>query len=390
MAEGISRRLGLYCHIPFCASSCDFCAFYREKPHRRDLESFLEGMEEELDWMEPDRPFDTIFWGGGTPSLLPAKDLERLGCAVVENGGGRAEEWTVEMAPSTVKPDKLEVLKALGVNRISMGVQSFSDRFLEILGRRHGSKQVYQAYDWIRQAGFGNVNLDLMIALPGQGMEDLLGDLEEACRLEPDHLSAYGLTFEEDTVLWAKLARGELRRDEDREADLYEAVWDFLPAHGYRQYEISNFCRPDFLCRHNLDTWRMREWIGVGPSAASQYDRIRYSNAADLPTWLAQTRAEVGDRHEVRLLTDSDLLEDAVIFGLRMQEGVSIDELSRRFPHNGVEAFSPFFEFLKGEGLATIADGDRVKLTRPGKLLADRIGVAFLNSLQEIGHVGSI
>ncbi|MBC9868184.1 MAG: radical SAM family heme chaperone HemW [Opitutae bacterium] len=381
MAETTSRRLGLYCHIPFCASSCDFCAFYREKPYRSDLESYLDGMEEELDWMEPDRPFDTIFWGGGTPTLLPAKDLERLGRAVVENGGGRAEEWTVEMAPSTVKPDKLEVLKALGVNRISMGVQSFNEHFLEILGRRHGSRQVYQAYDWIRQAGFTNVNLDLMIALPGQGLEDLLEDLEEACQLEPDHLSAYGLTFEEDTVLWAKLAKGELRRDEDREADLYEAVWDFLPAHGYHQYEISNFCRPGFHCRHNLDTWRMKEWIGVGPAAASQHERVRYSNAADLPAWLGQTRAEVGDRHDVRLLTDSELLEDAVIFGLRMDEGVSINELSRRFPNYRGEAFSAFFEFLKGEGLATIVGGDRVKLTRSGKLLTDRIGVAFLNSL---------
>ncbi len=381
MIEATSRRLGLYCHIPFCASSCDFCAFYQEKPYRRDLESYLDGMEEELDWMERDRPFDTIFWGGGTPSLLPAKDLERLGRSVVENGGGRAEEWTVEMAPSTVKPDKLEVLKALGVNRISMGVQSFNERFLEILGRRHGPRQVYRAYDWIRQAGFTNVNLDLMIALPGQGMKDLLEDLEEGCRLEPDHLSAYGLTFEEDTVFWAKLAKGELRRDEDREADLYEAVWDFLPAHGYHQYEISNFCRPDFPCRHNLDTWRMKEWIGVGPAAASQHERVRYSNAADLTTWLGQTRVEVGKRHEVRLLTDSELIEDAVIFGLRMEEGVSINELSRRFPQYRVEALSPFFEFLEREGLATFVNGDRVKLTRTGKLLADRIGVAFLNSL---------
>ena len=346
-----------------------------------DLDSYLDGMEEELDWIKPDHPFDTIYWGGGTPSLLPAKDLERLGQAVVENGGGGAEEWTVEMAPSTVKPDKLEVLKALGVNRISMGVQSFNEHFLEILGRRHGPRQVYQAYDWIRQAGFANVNLDLMVALPGQRMEDLLGDLEEACRLEPDHLSAYGLTFEEDTVLWVKLAKGQLRRDEDREAEMYEAVWDFLPAHGYRQYEISNFCRPSFSCRHNCDTWRMREWIGVGPAAATQYGGFRYSNAADLSIWLGQTRADVEDRREVRLLTENDLLEDAVIFGLRMEEGVSINELSTRFSHYRVQALSPFFEFLQGEGLVTFLKGDRVKLTRAGKLRADGIGAALLDAV---------
>ena len=198
------NRLGLYCHIPFCASSCDFCAFYQERPRRGDLDLFLGGMEEELDWVQPHRTFDTIFWGGGTPSLLPGRDLERLGRAVIENGGGSAEEWTVEMAPSTVKPDKLQVLKELGVTRISMGVQSFNENFLQALGRLHGPNQIYRAYDRIRQAGFSNVNLDLMIALPGQEIEDLRKDLVEACRLDPEHLSAYCLTFEEDTALWVK------------------------------------------------------------------------------------------------------------------------------------------------------------------------------------------
>ena len=388
MTEATPERLGLYCHIPFCASSCDFCAFYQEKPHRADIDSYLDGMEEELDWIQPKRPFDTIFWGGGTPGLLPARDLERLGRAVIESGGGQAEEWTVEMAPSTVKPDKLEVLKALGVNRISMGVQSFNERFLKVLGRRHGPKQVYRAYHWIREAGFNNVNLDLMFALPGQGLKAMLEDLEEACRLNPEHLSVYGLTFEEDTILWVKLAEGKIRRDVEREADLFEAAWDYLPAHGYLQYEISNFCRPSYPCRHNLDTWRMAEWIGVGPSAASQYGGVRYCNAPDLSIWQGQTRAEMGHRQEVQFLTDSDLLEDAVIFGLRMEEGVSIKELSERFPRQEVEILFPFVEFLQGEGLASFIDGDRVRLTRAGKLVADGIGAEFLNHLETNSHVG--
>ncbi len=373
------NRLGLYCHIPFCASSCDFCAFYQERPRRGDLDLFLGGMEEELDWMQPHRPFDTIFWGGGTPSLLPGRDLERLGRAVIESGGGSAEEWTVEMAPSTVKPDKLQVLKELGVTRISMGVQSFNENFLQALGRLHGPNQIYRAYDRIRQAGFSNVNLDLMIALPGQEIEDLRKDLVEACRLDPEHLSAYCLTFEEDTALWVKLAKGEIGQDADKDADLYEATWDFLTARGYHHYEISNFSKRNFQCLHNLNTWRMEEWIGVGPSAASQYGGIRYSNAADLDTWLGETQVEVGDRYEVRLLTDSDLLEDAVIFGLRMEEGISINDLSGRFSRNRVEAFSPLFKSLEIEGLATFVNDDRVKLTLRGKLLADRIALEFLD-----------
>ena len=372
--------LGLYLHVPFCASTCDFCAFYQEKPQRQELDRYLEGIERELNWAKPNRPIDSVFWGGGTPGLLPAKDLERLGTAVLNITGQQPIEWTVEMAPSTVKPVKLEVLKELGVNRISMGVQSFQERFLEGLGRLHRPNQIYQAYDWIREAGFDNVNLDLMIALPGQGREDLLADLREACRLDPEHLSTYCLTFEEDTALWVKLSQGKIKQDIEKDADLYELTWHELTDAGYEHYEISNFSKPGKACLHNINTWKMKEWIGVGPSAASQYLNLRYSNEADIDRWLEQVEADASARCEVVELSDEALLEDVVIFGLRMGRGISISDLSRRFRNQHIEGLTSFFRSLEAEGLAVITDEDTVRLTLQGKLLADRIAIELLEA----------
>lgn len=372
--------LGLYLHVPFCASTCDFCAFYQEKPQRKDLDRYLEGIEKELHWMPVDRPIDTVFWGGGTPGLLPAKDLQRLGEAVRAAADQQPIEWTVEMAPSTVKPDKLRVLKDLGVNRISMGVQSFDEKFLEGLGRLHRPNQIYQAYDRIREAGFQNVNLDLMIALPGQEKDDLLKDLREACRLNPEHLSTYCLTFEEDTALWVKLSQGKIKQDLEKDSELYQSTWNELTHAGYQHYEISNFSKPGRECLHNLNTWKMKEWIGVGPSAASQFQNIRYSNAADLDTWLGQVDTEVEARCEVVELTSEGLLEDAVIFGLRMGKGISIKSLSDRFGGEPLERLTSFFTALQEEGLAIVEDGDQVSLTLRGKLLADRIAIELLEA----------
>ena len=372
--------LGLYLHVPFCASTCDFCAFYQEKPQRQELDRYLEGIERELQWLQVDRPFDTVFWGGGTPGLLPAKDLDRLGRAVLKAAGQQPLEWTVEMAPSTVKPDKLNVLRELGVNRISMGVQSFQETFLEGLGRLHRPKQIYQAYDWIREAGFDNVNLDLMIALPGQTSHDLIKDLDEACRLDPEHLSTYCLTFEEDTALWVKLSQGKVKQDVEKDADLYEITWSRLTEAGYSHYEISNFAKPGHACLHNLNTWKMKEWVGVGPSAASQFNRIRYSNAASMDTWLEQVVSDISERSEVTHLSEMDLLEDVVIFGLRMGEGISLESIKQRFPGLSLDGLLGFFKSLEEAGLL-IQEGENLRLSLKGKLLADRIAVELLEAV---------
>jgi oxygen-independent coproporphyrinogen-3 oxidase len=244
---------------------------------------------------------------------------------------------------------------------------------LEALGRRHTRQQVLRAYALVRGAGFASVNLDLIFAVPGQSLESWRADLDAAMELRPDHISTYCLTFEEDTALFVKLAKGQVRLDVEKEAAFYTEAWERLEASGYAQYEISNFARAGHQCRHNLNTWRMAEWVGLGPSAASQYDGWRSSNVADLDRW--RTDVEAGqraltDRVE---LTPRILAEDSLIFGLRMNEGVSLAALRARFPEALWEKVDALAERLTQEGLAVAGDG-RLRLTLRGRLVADAVG----------------
>jgi oxygen-independent coproporphyrinogen III oxidase len=415
MRRDPAAPLGLYVHVPFCSSTCDFCAFYQEEPRRADLDRFLDGIERELELAGPRAPADTIFWGGGTPTALPARDLLRLGRTLLDHLGQPPREWTVELAPASVKPDKLAALRELGVTRLSLGVQSFSPRTLAALGRRHSPAQVQTALAAIRAAGFDNLNLDFIFAIPGQTRADWLADLRAAVALAPAHLSTYCLTYEEDTALWLKLARGQVRPDPQADADFYEATWDFLGESGFAQYEISNFARPGRECRHNLNTWAMHPWIGLGPSAASQWRGRRYANPPDLERWLAGLAAGSPARVDEVALTPALLAADALIFGLRLNRGVDLAALAARFPEIDFAALAPLWEDLAAAGLLEMpskpfppsADDSShppsslllppssftlhpssfvsppssfLRLTRAGRLVADRIGVAILEA----------
>ena len=374
-----SQPIGLYCHVPFCASTCDFCAFYQEKPRRGDLDRYLLAMDLEFAQLPRNRVLDTVFWGGGTPGLLCARDLERLGRSLLKNLSKPPVEWTIEMAPSTVKSDKLEVLRELGVTRISMGVQSFDSKILESLGRLHSPKQVYTAWERIEAAGFPQTNLDLMFAIPGQSIAQWETDIREAARLGPSHLSTYCLTFEEDTALYVKLSQGKVSIDEKKELRFYERGWELLAELGYTQYEISNFAKSDAECRHNMNTWRMHEWIGCGPSAASQYNGERYQRPANLEEWCLGMESAITPKTERVPLDDDLLLADAVIFGLRMNCGVDLQSLSARFVQAtkriDLEAKLKVFE---QEGLLELND-THYKLTHKGRLLCDSVGSALLD-----------
>jgi len=285
----------------------------------------------------------------------------------------------VELAPASVTPARLAVLREIGVTRISLGVQTFQASLLEALGRRHTPTQVRRAYERIRAANFASVNLDLMFALPGQDEAQWLADVEQAAALEPDHLSTYCLTLEEDTALWLRLSGGRERRDPTREAALYELTWDRMESLGYAQYEVSNFARPGHTCRHNLNTWRMSEWVGLGPSAASQFDGWRGANPANLQAWsegVAARRRQTEDR--VRL-TPALLAEDALVFGLRMNAGVDLADWRGRCPAAPWAAVEERLVQLEGEGLVE-RDTGRIRLTRRGRLLADAVGVELMEA----------
>jgi oxygen-independent coproporphyrinogen-3 oxidase len=377
--------LGLYVHVPFCASTCDFCAFYQTAPSAEGISRYLQSIAAEADLVRWEgRNVATVFWGGGTPGLLSPKDIRALGDIVRPRLGDGLREWTVEMAPASVTEARLDALKEIGVTRISMGAQSFQPALLEGLGRQHTREQVLRAYERIRAADFASVNIDLMFALPGQDEAAWLADLGEALALAPDHLSTYCLTFEEDTKLWVKLSKGQVKLDVEHEARLYETTWASLETAGYGQYEISNFARPGHACLHNLNTWRMQEWVGLGPSAASQHAGLRGANVADLAQW--QARLALGERvTEDRVaLTPALLAEDALIFGLRLNAGVNLAELRGRFPAAPWPAVELQIERLQDAAVAEMANG-HLRLTPRGRIIADTVGAEIMDAFVDPG-----
>ncbi|MEY4446684.1 MAG: hypothetical protein RL444_1797 [Verrucomicrobiota bacterium] len=375
MSAPVQSATALYLHVPFCASSCDFCSFYQEQPKRGEIDRYLAAIEREMELHPPGR-VETAFWGGGTPGLLPADDLRRLGHAMTK-AAGKPGEWTVELAPSSVRADKLAALKEIGVTRVSMGVQSFDDATLDALGRRHSPKQIMEAWGLIEAAGFASRNLDLIFAIPGQDEKRWTDDLARAMELNPDHLSTYCLTFEEDTAMFVKLSQGKVKIDRELEAFLYRRTWETLEAGGYSQYETSNFARPGHACRHNLITWEMGSWIGYGPSASSQWGHVRWTNPANLDQWIKGIEAGQPVREQAKALSARDLLCDALVFGLRLNEGIDLFALAERFETPVPQGVRDLFADLVEENLMELA-GTRFRLNGEGRLRADAVGVAVL------------
>jgi oxygen-independent coproporphyrinogen-3 oxidase len=375
MTPSVQPATALYLHVPFCASSCDFCSFYQEQPKRGEIDRYLAAIERELELHPPGR-VETAFWGGGTPGLLPADDLRRLGHAMTR-AAGQPNEWSVELAPSSVRADKLAALKEIGVTRVSMGVQSFDDVTLDALGRRHSPKQIMEAWELIEAAGFASRNLDLIFAIPGQDEQRWTEDLRRAIELQPDHLSTYCLTFEEDTAMFVKLSQGKVKIDRELEARLYRQTWEQLEANGYAQYETSNFARAGHACRHNLITWEMGSWIGYGPSAASQWGQRRWTNPANLDQWIKGIEAGIPVLDQVKDLSAADLLCDALVFGLRLNAGVNPAALAARFATPLPARVTHLFEALVEEGLMEAA-GSQVRLTGEGRMRADAVGVSII------------
>jgi len=368
--------LGIYIHVPFCSTTCDFCAFYQEKPSKNGIESYFRGLRDEFDRFSPNREVSTLFIGGGTPGLLKADQLNELCSLVSSHGLSPDVEWSIELAPSEITPEKLDVLKQGGVNRISLGVQTFNPKFMDALGRQHPVEKTFEAYQWIREAGFTSVNLDLLFGAPGQSLKDWEDDLAQAVDLAPDHLSTYCLTFEEDTAMYVRLAEGKVKIDPEREAEFYEFAWDYLPAYGYDQYEVSNYAKLGHACRHNLNTWAMNEWIGYGPSACSQYQGIRRKNIANLEEWAAGLHPGGTPQFiEEEKLSPIDFARDAVLFGLRMNQGIDLGQIAAKFNlQASVFAESAhFLDRLCKEGLAEKQSSYAFRLTKQGRILCDAI-----------------
>jgi oxygen-independent coproporphyrinogen-3 oxidase len=299
----------------------------------------------------------TIFFGGGTPSLLPVALMRRI---LKKIPATHATEWTIECNPSTVSTEKAKLFREFGVNRISMGVQALDDELLDVIGRVHSVKGAIESYRKLRAAGFDNINLDLMFGLPGQTMEHWRNTLRQAIELQPEHISTYCLIFEEDTHFWSLLRNGLVKPDEELELAMYEASIETLAAAGYRQYEISNFAKPSRECAHNIAYWESKDYIGVGPSACSTVGNRRWQNSAEVEGWTVC--------FEEQLTPELSAAERAA-FGMRMNAGVPADLVRGRWDEQIAELLSA--ELVQWHN-------GRLQPTRRGILFADEVAAEFV------------
>ena len=361
----------LYVHIPFCARICPYCAFYKDLLDRSQTRRFCEAVLRDVE--EQRAVFavssKTIYFGGGTPTALNTSQLEFLLGGFHERLDLSAlKEWTIEANPGSVSARKATLLHKLGVNRISLGVQSWDDNLLKILGREHTAAQAEQSFHILRDAGFLNINVDLMFGLPGQTIEQWQGTLEQTISLRPDHISAYCLTYEEDTEFFVRQSRGELKANPEADADFFEATMSTLEHAGYEQYEISNYARPGFSSVHNSAYWLGEDYLGIGPSAFSTVGLRRWQNLADYRAYADRILLGQSPVGSTENLTNQMKRGEKIALSLRMRDGVSAALLT---PFQNETR-----EFI-ALGLLGKTNGNFV-LTRAGKALADLVTEAVI------------
>lgn len=308
---------GLYIHIPFCKKRCLYCDFFSTTLLERRTEYITALLREiQARKQEAGEPIRTIYLGGGTPSTLDAEDIRRLLEAV---GTNEAEEITMELNPGDATPAYLQTLRHIGINRLSIGIQSFQDDLLQLIGRRHNAAQAIEAVQMAQDAGFDNLSIDLMYALPTQRMEQWKTDIETALRLGIQHISCYGLIYEEGTALTQCIEAGTLEAiDEDTENAMYDYLCERLKEAGFVHYEVSNFALPGYEAKHNSSYWDGTPYIGVGAGAHSYTGNVRSWNASDLEAYIRGTAAR---EHET--LTDKELYNERIMLGLRTSRGIS-------------------------------------------------------------------
>ena len=377
--------LGLYAHIPFCSAICNYCNFNRGLFDEALKTRFVDALLYEIRGAAPLIPLpsalcpDTLYFGGGTPSLLTPAEIQSVIDESRRSFGLTADaEITMEANPESVDAAALDGFREAGVNRLSFGVQSFRDAELERLGRLHSAERARKAIGAARCAGFDNVSVDLMMWLPGQDVRQWLASVEDAIEVAPDHLSLYILEVYPHLPLRQEIDRhGWTQEGDDGAAEMYERAMSLLDGAGYQQYEISNVCKPGLESRHNLKYWTDGEWWGFGPGAHSTYGDHRWRNVSSTEDYVQHIRARRTVVLDRRRLSNEERLGDALFTGLRLNRGIDLDILSRRYAIDVWERFgarlAPFCE----AGILLREDG-RLRLTRPGMLLANEVMAVFV------------
>ena len=366
---------GIYIHIPFCKQACHYCDFHFST-NQRNRKLICEAIAKEITLQTrylKNEPIETIYLGGGTPSLLTLEELEIIFTALYSNFiVSKQAEITLEANPDDLTKEKLKILKEATINRLSIGIQSFQDETLKFFNRAHNQKEAVECISLAREAGFSNISIDLIYAVPGQENSQWKKDVEQAIALQPEHLSAYALTIEEKTAFgkWQKTGRIKPIEETKAVAD-FELLMDTLAGAGYEHYEISNFCLKGYHSKHNSSYWRQQNYLGVGPSAHSYNGGTRQHNIGNNHLYL-KSLAEGKVPYEMEVLTRENQINEYNFTTLRTQWGCDLDYLAKHLNYSLLD--SVVLQQLLNQQLLTLEDSI-IRLTRRGKLLADQVAV---------------
>lgn len=378
-----SMAKAVYIHIPFCSQICHYCDFNKVFLKGQPVDEYLLAMEKEIELTLAEFPIqsdiETVYIGGGTPTALNEKQLERLMETIrLFFPFTNVREFTIEANPGDLNEEKLQLLKESGVNRLSLGVQSFNNELLGKIGRSHRARDVYRTITWAKQAGFENINADLMYRLPGQTIAHIRDSLRELKNLDIAHASIYSLIIEPQTVFYNLMNKGKLKLPtEDEEADMYAYILEEMAFIGYSQYEISNYAKAGFESHHNLVYWNNEEYYGFGAGAHSYLNGTRRSNIKPVTHYIRTVEENRLPIRESLQLTKKERMEEEMFLGLRKTEGVSADRFFEKYHVDPLEHYRlPIEQFTK-KGLLTVTDG-RIRLTKRGMFLGNEVFQAFI------------
>ena len=402
----MEKNLGLYIHIPFCVSKCAYCDFLsfpiNEKSKQTDTASwhvvaqYVEALLKEIESYQRKEyksyHVNTIFVGGGTPSILASEEVQRIFRALYKNFTiDKEAEISLEVNPGTVTREKVEAWKAVGINRLSIGLQSTNNEELKVLGRAHTFQQFQETFEMIQRAGFTNVNIDLISGIPGQTLEGFSMTLEEIGKYNPKHISTYSLMIEEGTVfgdLYGDRLIGEVASQkkplslptEEVDWEMYKRTEEVLTSFGYQRYEISNYAKDGLVCKHNTRYWEREEYLGIGLGAASLIGNIRFRNIRDMEMYLerVQRNESVREDEETETLTLKEQMDEFVFLGLRQIKGVSKAKFYQCFGEDMEVMYKVPISKLMKENLLII-EGDNVRLTKRGIDLSNAVFVEFIS-----------
>ena len=380
------RTVGIYVHIPFCKQKCRYCDFTSFSCMEDRYDDYFKCLTQEIkekadELNKEDIEIDTVYIGGGTPSIVPSEYIEDVVKLIFKKFKVlKNAEITIEVNPGTVDKEKLEKYLSIGINRLSIGLQSANDKLLKMLGRIHTYSEFENVYEKARQAGFKNINVDLMIGLPNQKMKDVEDSLNKIIEKSPEHISVYSLIVEEGTKIFDLIESGELvLPNEDLEREMYWKVKEVLQENGYNHYEISNFAKPGYESKHNSNCWKQHSYLGFGLAAHSYYDGIRYSNISDLKRYIDNIKN--GESvyniifHEKQ--SKEQMMKEYILLGLRKIDGVLISEFKEKFVDNPLYVFRNQLDNLVKQDLIEVSDNN-IYLTNKGLDLANIVWMEFV------------